>query len=543
MRRSVLSLIIIIGGCAEASAHYLWIVAKPEGQSKAVEVCFSESASPDDPELLKKFSDLKVIAVSRGRDGVKRQEVPLTPNDASLTGTLPEGMSAPLTAQKTYGVVSRGGETFLLKYFAKTYPGVLPGSWTAVNDLETAALEITPKLIGTELALEVTWQGKPAAGDQVTIEGPGLEEKLQGNTDEQGVFRCRLPASGLVSIRARHQEMVPGTFGGKKYDSIRHYATLALQYSVPTVVAVNRALPPLPKGVTSFGAAVAGDAAYVYGGHFGDAHHYSSEGQSNEFWRLLLKSGRSSWESLPSGPNLTGLAMVSHEGKLYRLGGFTAKNSEQEEQDLWSQDGFAMFDPSTGKWTDLIPLPEPRSSHDAAMLQGKLYIVGGWNMAGRGNTRWHDTAWACDLEQTNLTWTPLPKPPFHRRALSLAAHDGKLYVLGGMQESGKPTTQVDIYDPSSHSWSVGPSLIGGGMEGFGNASFPWDGRLVATTISGSVQQLSDDGKRWNIIGQLAQPRFFHRQLVTPSGELLILGGASMQTGKTNSVEVWTRELK
>ena len=32
-------------------------------------------------------------------------------------------------------------------------------------------------------------------------------------------------------------------------------------------------LTDLPRGITSFGAAVIGDWMYVYGGHFGQAHH------------------------------------------------------------------------------------------------------------------------------------------------------------------------------------------------------------------------------------------------------------------------------
>ncbi|HUQ69671.1 MAG TPA: kelch repeat-containing protein, partial [Planctomycetaceae bacterium] len=230
---------------------------------------------------------------------------------------------------------------------------------------------------------------------------------------------------------------------------------------------------------------------------------------------------------------------VEHKGKLYRVGGFTAKNGESEDQSLWSQDGFAMFDPATKTWTDLPALPEARSSHDAAVLDGKLYVVGGWKLAGQEDTRWHDTAWVCDLNRNDLKWEPVATPPFHRRALSLAAHNGKLYVLGGMQEQGGPCTKCDIYDPALKTWSQGPSLVGNGMEGFGNSSFDVRGRLVASTMSGSVQQLSSDGQRWELAGQLAHPRFFHRLLPANSDRAVIVGGASMTTGKTLELELLT----
>jgi hypothetical protein len=50
--------------------------------------------------------------------------------------------------------------------------------------------------------------------------------------------------------------------------------------------------------------------------------------------------------------------------------------------------------------------------------------------------------------------------------------------------------------------------------------------------------LTSDGAAWELAGQLQSPRFFHRELPLPTTGFLVLGGASMQTGKTNSVEVW-----
>lgn len=280
-----------------------------------------------------------------------------------------------------------------------------------------------------------------------------------------------------------------------------------------------------------------GNDLYVYGGHFGDAHHYSESGQSNEFRRLSITSESPAWEELPSGPKLTGLALVEYGGKLYRIGGFTARNKDDEDQSLWSQDSFASFDPATGVWTDLPPMPSGRSSHDAAVLDGKLYVVGGWNMAGSDSTTWHTTALVCDLNQKELKWQELPAPGFERRAVSLAACKGKLFVIGGMESTDETTRKVSVFDPATQAWSDGPELLGTGMEGFGTSSFATGDRLVVTTMSGSVQALSDDGLHWAVIGQTSEPRFFHRQLTTPDGRILLIAGASMSTGKTSTLEL------
>ena len=294
-------------------------------------------------------------------------------------------------------------------------------------------------------------------------------------------------------------------------------------------------LPPLEKSVTSFGAAIVGESLYVYGGHYGEAHHYSNTSQSNELLRLNLKKP-AGWEAIATGPRLQGLAMVAHDGKLYRVGGFTAHNEEGEEHDLRSTADFARFDPETGKWEDLSPLPAPRSSHDAVVIGDMLYVVGGWAL-GEGDQQWHDTALVVDLSQPQLQWKELPQPPFKRRALSTGAVEGKLYAIGGMQEEGGPTTRVDMFDPATGKWSEGPSLPGKPMEGFGSSAFEADGKLFVSTIEGNLYRLSADAKTWEADRKLETARFFHRMLPVGEHQLLFVGGANMSIGKFDHLEV------
>jgi N-acetylneuraminic acid mutarotase len=294
--------------------------------------------------------------------------------------------------------------------------------------------------------------------------------------------------------------------------------------------------PPLPQRVTSFGAAVVGEHLYVYGGHTGRAHAYYKEAQANTLRRLSLKNPKA-WESLGHGPRLQGLAMVANRGKLYRIGGFTAKNSEGDEHDLWSQAEVTVYDPTTKKWQELSPLPEPRSSFDAAVHEDKIYVIGGWQMRGDEESQWHTTAHVLDLTSEAPQWQPLPKPPFERRALAVAAHAGKVFAIGGMQHKGGPTTRVDVFDPASGKWSQGPSLQGEGMEGFGASAFATGRKLYVSTLNGKLQRLDEDGKSWQVIRQLERARFFHRMLPFADGKLLSVGGANMQSGKFGEIDV------
>ena len=328
-------------------------------------------------------------------------------------------------------------------------------------------------------------------------------------------------------------------------------ATVSVRPAEPGEKKIAAKLPALSTPVTSFGAAVIGDSLYMYGGHTGSAHSYATKDQGNELLRLDLISG--TWKTLADGPHLQGLALVAHDGKLYRVGGFTARNAEGEDHDLWSEDSVACFDPAVGQWKDLPPLPECRSSHDAAVIGDAIYVVGGWVMQGEADTEWHSTAWKLDLTQKDLRWESIADPPFQRRALALAAFGNRIYAVGGMQNRGGPTTAVTVYDPANDSWTDGPSLIvtggddedqadrdemsSGAMAGFGASAFATGGALYVTTVQGNLMALTDHNSEWKLVATDLTPRFFHRLLPIDAHRLIVVGGSNMSTGKFDEIEV------
>lgn len=296
-------------------------------------------------------------------------------------------------------------------------------------------------------------------------------------------------------------------------------------------------LPELEESVTSFGAAVAKGKLLVYGGHTGHAHSYSTAEQSNQFLSLDLAKPIQ-WTKLPSGPRLQGLALVPYKNSVIRIGGFTAKNAEGEEHDLQSQATVAKFDLETGKWSELAPLPEPRSSHEAAVVGSKVYVVGGWALSGGdGQTQWHSTAWSMDLNDQNPQWKPIADPNFQRRAAAVVQHDDKVYLIGGMDSKSGPSTATEIYDPKTDTWTHGPKLDGDSMTGFGCAARSIAGQLYVSTISGTVQRLTKDGKKFEVVGKLDPGRFFHHMLPIDANKLVLVGGANMSIGKFTELDI------
>lgn len=282
----------------------------------------------------------------------------------------------------------------------------------------------------------------------------------------------------------------------------------------------------MPQALTSFGAARHGAHVYVYGGYFGRPHQYSREGQSGRLYRLALATG--AWESLGQGPALQSVALVSHAGALYRVGGMQAVNAASQPALLHSHAGFARLDPHTLRWTELPPMPQARSSHDAIVVGGSLFVVGGWTLAGDAHaTTWLDGGLRYDLEREGAAWEPIPTP-WKRRAVAAAAVGGVLAVVGGIGADGEVSQALDLFDPATGTWTRGPDFPG---AGFGVAAVGLGDVLYAGGSDGVIYRLRQGDAAWQREASMALPRFFHRFVATGEGELAVLGGIrSMASG-------------
>jgi N-acetylneuraminic acid mutarotase len=305
-------------------------------------------------------------------------------------------------------------------------------------------------------------------------------------------------------------------------------AGIALAEGAPTV-------PPLPRGVSSQGAVVCDGWLYVYGGHCGKTHTYSTETVSGQFHRVNLNQS-AKWEELPGGPILQGMNLVTHGGKVYRVGGMQPRNAPGEKADNHSVAEVACFDPATKKWSSLPPLPEARSSHDVVVLGDTLYVVGGWTMSGRGNSKWINTMATLDLSNPKAQWKNVPQP-FQRRALTAAAHDGKVYVMGGLTENTSTERLVNIYDPKSGKWTTGPTFPLPGRNGFSPAACSVAGKLYLAVSDGTVYVLNEKDSTWDRAKEMKTGRIVGR-LVSAGKNLYMVGGATKE-GNATEVEVLT----
>jgi Malectin domain/Carboxypeptidase regulatory-like domain/Kelch motif/Viral BACON domain len=104
--------------------------------------------------------------------------------------------------------------------------------------------------------------------------------------------------------------------------------------------------------------------------------------------------------------------------------------------------------PLAPTWSTIANYPQPIMDNSAAFIDGKEYVVGGFNFS---------------LGVTNIgnvydpgtdSWAPIANMPVAREKPGVAEVNGLLYVTGGWDTAGNPIARTDVYDPSTNSWST-----------------------------------------------------------------------------------------
>jgi N-acetylneuraminic acid mutarotase len=164
------------------------------------------------------------------------------------------------------------------------------------------------------------------------------------------------------------------------------------------------------------GAAVVDDKIVVVGGRTGNPAQLVTQTEIFDGTRWSVRA-----DILSPGDHL---AVTADSRYLYAVGGrkFTADSNTNVVQ---------RYDPKADHWDILTPTPQPVSGAGAAIVDGRLIVVG-----GEGVTTVSGTAQAYDLTASTATWTPLTSLDPGRHGLGVTAIDNTLYAIGGATKPG-----------------------------------------------------------------------------------------------------------
>ena len=104
-------------------------------------------------------------------------------------------------------------------------------------------------------------------------------------------------------------------------------------------------------------------------------------------------------------------------------------------------------------WTTLEPMPTARYDFGVAVVDGKIYAIGGDRSGPNpslGNNEMYKPA--------TDTWTTEEPMPTARRNFGITVFENKIYVMGGDSSSGGPLGENEVYDPITDSWETKASL-------------------------------------------------------------------------------------
>ncbi|XP_020742946.2 kelch-like protein 33 isoform X2 [Odocoileus virginianus] len=207
----------------------------------------------------------------------------------------------------------------------------------------------------------------------VVIGGDGLRSDMAARQPSRGVWWARAFRCGIGLVRTVEWGRLPALPAPGRF---RHGAA-SLAGSVlyvcggqdfyshsNTLASTLRPAPPLPAPRFAHAAAVLEGQLYVSGGC----------SETGQYQASLLhydpKLEKPATLLSPMGVPRAGHVMAALGGRLYVAGGLG------QTGDLLS---FEAYDPSTGSWTHLPPLPSPHVGAAGAVLQGELLVLGGYS--------------------------------------------------------------------------------------------------------------------------------------------------------------------
>ena len=284
-----------------------------------------------------------------------------------------------------------------------------------------------------------------------------------------------------------------------------------------------------------------GGKIYVAGGVLTPPTGYSAH-----FEAYNVQAGR--WEALKPLPEARHhIALAETDGLIYGIGGFSGGFP------FWrAHTSVFIYDPQTDRWSTGPKAPEARAEGVVLAVDGKIYAMGGRAAATPGASHFNDYADSTRsdvLDPVTGRWTRIADAPSARNSAAAAVIAGKVYVVGGRQALKQPdgslrqvnVPTLEVYDPATNSWKVKASMpqAQGGLAAAAHA-----GRLYAFGGEQWVpdQKVFGDGwvyepetDKWSALPPLPTPRHGLGAATVGNQIYLVGGGERVGGDKASSI--------
>lgn len=145
------------------------------------------------------------------------------------------------------------------------------------------------------------------------------------------------------------------------------------------------------------------------------------------------------------------VAATGADNYLYAIGGH-----HEDTGHGFSLSRVDRYDISASTWAQMASLQTPREGAVAAMMDGKIYAIGGFNY--EINVR-QDVLNSMEIyDPATNTWASGPSMPTARYAAGVATVGDRIYVLGGVVGENLNTDAVEYFDVTEGAWHVDTAL-------------------------------------------------------------------------------------
>ena len=202
-----------------------------------------------------------------------------------------------------------------------------------------------------------------------------------------------------------------------------------------------------------------------------------------------------------------------------------------------------IYNPATDTWKKGADMPAPRSQFATAVVGGKIYLFGGFSWVERRGKKIEKTIAVVDVyDPAADAWEQKGKAITARTRMGVAVLNGKVYITGGFRNTGGGADHLEIYDPATDTWQNGAKLIearwlltSAAVNGkvYVIGGFIKDNRLLEV-----VEEYDPATNKWSKKADLPNPRqeLSHSSPVV-DGKIYVMGGNDI--GQTfHSVDIY-----
>lgn len=249
----------------------------------------------------------------------------------------------------------------------------------------------------------------------------------------------------------------------------------------------------------------------------------------------------------------SGVATAVVDSKIYIIGGKTYSNKSGPGMSALST--VEVYDTRTNTWHKATDMPTPRIAARAAVFSGEIYVLGGYNEIKVRGERYKKIVEVYNPRTD--TWTRKRDMPSLRSGFGVAVVNGKIYAIGGAVLDKKLGVRVSIdlveaYDPLTERWKkranmptkrewIDTAVVNGKIYAIGGEVKPrvGVGGGLAERFLTTIEEYNPKTDRWRKLPDMPMFKFAFSTVVAGK-EIYTIGGYSLNNGhqRLASVDVY-----